>query len=976
MTIKKFKDLKIGRLICNFTICNLLIISFLYAGETGRIIGRVVDAQTQEPLSGVNVIVEGTELGAATEVDGKYLITNIPSRRVNVTASYIGFEPVTMKDVLVILDQVVTVDFKLRPTTIMIDKPVIIQAEREMVIRTAVATTRTASSEDFNRLPVNALTQIVSLQAGVTQNERSGWTHLRGGRFDDVSYLIDGVAARDAVVGTLWASPKPTTEAIQEVIVITGSFDPEYGEAMSGIVQAITKEGGSKTSTRVKYTTDKMFPNDDLNFGYNQVQWTLGGPIPVYNRMRYFLSTQYLKTDDNSMARYKVPSPRGEYTAEGKLTYNLPKSFPLTREGLKLTVDGHLSEYQWHGYSHTWRYWLQGMYASRVRSNKLNFHLNQMLTSKIVWTLKTGLFNTAVLRAPRDYALEAADTSGFWGFMRNSGIWDRYQFMGEDWVFNNSRGLSVKDALLNMYQGYKPSGNLNDTVAYRYKINGRDTTIYIAGVKGLGYEPYDYTMNNPYGVPGSRSFISEGHYVFLYWATHMKYAKGDISWSPNKIHELKAGFDLSLYRLVQYYNQSPYDANPFWESYDVHPVTFATFIQDRADFEDLVIRGGLRLDYLDAKITRRLFPDSIGGSYKVADLMVPVKKKVRLSPRLGISFPLSERIKFRFSYGHFFKTPTFDYLYSQSEFTALDIQRRPNIFAGNPDLAAEKTIAYEMGFDAQLSDIFAFDLTTYYKDVYDLTGTRAVQSIPTYTMYYNVEYGRIMGAEATFTKQLSNYWRASASYTYQIAKGTASTASAQYYRDYPIQIDYPLDHDVRHQANLDFSISFPPDFIFIPLREFEGSLLSRLHSGLPYTPTDVKDAATPIADENSARVPGSFSMDSRLTKTLRLKNLNITVFCDIINVLNAEIVSNVFTPTGSPSDRGLRIKIEDLSYPGISAMRIGESFYHPARDFDHDGVITRYEYYKSYMDAYNDRYTIPTYYGPPRKIQFGISLGI
>ncbi len=944
-----------------------LVFGLIYAGETGRIIGRVTDAQTGEALAGVNVIVEGTELGSATDADGRYLITNVPPRKHNVTASYIGYEPITVKDVLVIIDQTTTVDFKLKPTVIAIDKPVIVQAEREMVIRTAVATTRTASAEEFNRLPVNALTQLVGLQAGVRQDETRGWTHIRGGRFDDVSYLIDGVAARDAIYGVLWSSPKPTTEAIQEVIVITGSFDPEYGEAMSGIVQAVTKEGGTKTSSKIKYTTDEMFPNDDLNFGYNQVQWTLGGPIPMYNRLRYFISTQYFKTDDSREAQYKLPAPRGEYAAEAKLTYNLPKSFPLTREGLKMTVDGHHSVYQWQAYSHAWKYWQRGLHANRVRSFKANLHLNHMVSPKVVWTLKTGAFNTALLRAPRDFELEAEDTKGFWGTLRKLGIWDRYLFLGEDWVFNNPRGLSVKDALLNLYQGYKP-GSMSDTVKFQTKINNKDTTLYLVGYKPLGYYAEDYMMNNPYGVYGL--FVSEGYSYFHYRSTQTKYIKGDISYTPNKIHEFKTGFDLTQYRLQEYTNSMPYDPNPFWESYDAKPLTFATYIQDRADFEDLVIRGGVRFDYLDTKAKHRVFPESIGGSDRIRDSMVPVKKKLRLSPRLGISYPITERIKFRFSYGHFFKNPTFGDVYSSSEFTALDITRRPNLIAGNTNLSAEKTIAYEMGFDAQVSDVFAFDLTTFYKDVFDLSGTRQVQAIPSYRMFYNVEYARIMGAEATFTKQLSNYWRASASYTYQIAKGTASTAYAEYSRGYAVQIDYPLDHDMRHSASLDFSLNFPSDFVFIPLRDFEGSILSRYNSGLPYTPTDIR--GTRIADENSARMPGSFVIDSRLNKSIRFGNVNISIFCDIYNLLNAQIVQQVFPATGSPSDRGRRFAVGEFSY----GWRVGDPYYHPARDFNHDGYLTQYEMYKSYLDAYHDRFSIPTYYGPPRKIRFGISLGI
>jgi len=945
--------------------CSILTIpcSLLFAGETGRIAGRIIDAQTQQPLIGVNVVVEGTELGAGTDENGRYLITNIPSRRVNVTASYIGYEPVTQQDVLVILDQTNTVDFKLNSTVIPISKPVVVQAEREMVIRTAVATTRTASSEEFNRLPVNALTQLVGLQAGIRQDDTKGWTHIRGGRYDDVSYLIDGVAARDAVYGVLWSSPKPTTEAISEVIVITGSFDPEYGEAMSGIVQAITKEGGSKTSTRIKYTTDKMFLNDDLNFGYNMVTWTLGGPIPFYDRLRYFLSTQYLKTDADREARYKVPSPRGEIAAEGKLTYNMPKNFPLAREGFKITVDGHHSEYKWKGYSHSYRYWLQGVFANRVRSNKANLHLNNMVSQKVVWTLKTGLFNTALLRAPRDLALEAADDN----FFRKNGIWDEYRFMGENWVFNNSRGLDIRDALLNMYQGYQPSGNNNDTVVYRTTIDGRDTTLYLAGYRNLGYAAAYATMNNPYGVPGL--FVGDGNMYFHYRTTETKYIKGDVTLTPNKVHELKVGFDLTQYVLAEYTNQSPYDPNPFWEYYKAKPLTFAAFLQDRADFEDLVVRGGVRFDYLDAKAKHRVFPESIGGSVTIRDSMIPVAKKLRLSPRVGISFPLTERIKFRFSYGHFFKNPTFGDLFSSSDFSALDITRRPNLIAGNTDLAAEKTIAYEMGFDAQLSDVFEFDLTTYYKDVYDLSGTRIVQAVPSYTMYYNVEYARIVGAEATFSKQLSDFWRASASYTYQIAKGTASTSTSQYLNT-PVQIDYPLDQDVRHQGSIDFSLAFPSDFNFMILRDFEASLLARVSSGLPYTPTDIR--GTVIAEQNSARMPGSFTIDSRLFKTIRINRMNLQLFCDIYNLLNTEVVAAVFATTGSVSDRGRIFSVGEFS----QGYRTGDLYYHPARDFNHDGYITQYEMYRSYLDAYNDYYNYPTYYGASRKIRFGISLGI
>ncbi|MEO0081258.1 MAG: TonB-dependent receptor [candidate division WOR-3 bacterium] len=953
----------------------LVIVGTVLAGNTGVLVGRVVDKKTGEPLAFANVVIEKTELGAATDANGRYEIINIPPGRYTVTASYVRYNPMSVTDVLIVQDQTVTVDFRLSETVVEIGRVVEVTAKKvELVNPTTVSVERIITDEEFKRLPVTQLTELVGMQAGVTQTQSRGWTHIRGGRFDDVSYLVDGVAAQDQVYGTLWSSPKPTTDAIQSVVVITGGFDAEYGEAMSGVIKAVTKEGGQKTSGRFRYATDEVFPKPDLNFGYNRLSFSLGGPTPFWNRLRYFLSTEYFKTDDDRGCRYHVDAPRGEYALEGKVTLAMPKSFFLTKEGLKLTLDGHHSNYQWRTYSHTYRFWLRGLYANRVRSYKGNLTLNHMLSPTTVYEAKFGMFMTSLMRSVRNFYAEAADTTGFWGSMRKLGIWDRFFFRGEDWVFDWKKYRDYELAHPELFDTTKTPKDQRDAVVKLFRsywlaktAGGADTMVYAhPGEHNFvtGYALIDY----PYGVAGL--FITEGDdRSWHYRATNDYFGKFDFTRTVNKVHEVKAGVSVTQYVISVYENSLPWDPNPFWDAFSYKPVVAAAYVQDKADFEDLVVRAGLRFDYLDSKARVRAYPESLGARPEIADSMLPVPAKYRLSPRLGLSYPITERIKFRFSYGHFFKNPTFSNLYTYADKSAAELRGRGNIVVGNADMGAEKTIAYELGFDAQLSDIFQFDITAFYKDVYDLSGIRVVQALPQpYSMFYNVEYARIQGFEATMNKVLSDYWSARLGYTFTIAKGTASDAWTQYGRSDPYKIDYYLDQDQRHALHGDLGFSFPSDFAFVPLRDFDVSGVVAYGSGTPYTPTDIR--GNPTGPENSARLPGTLNVDARASKDLRLGGMTFSLSCDVTNVVNATQIVNVHTATGKPDFTGRII----TRYEFGSGIAFGDFYYHPYRDYNHDGYMSQFEQYDSYVRAYQDKNDPPTYYGPPRKIRFGLSL--
>ena len=511
----------------------LLGLTLAFAGETGRIVGKVVDGSTGEPVPGAVVEVEGSDLGNNTDVDGRYAIMSIPAGTWTITASATGYGSSSKKDVLVIADGSATVDFRISSQVIQV-KGVTVTAEQPMVVRSEVVTKRSMTEKDFTRLPVAGLSALVGLQAGVTQNTRSGWTHLRGGRYNDVSYLIDGVSAKDAVVGTLWSSPRPTQENIEAVEVITGSFDAEYGEAMSGVIQTVTKEGGERTSSKLRYTTDEMFPGRDLNFGYNLAQFTLGGPLFI-KPLRYFASAEYFRTNDASDALYQVHAPRGEYTIEGKANYNLPKGTFVKGDNLKVIVDGHHSDYQWQGYSNSWKYHLSGLFANRVRSNKANLRLNYLPAASTFIELSTGVFETALLRSPQDPQAEAEDTLGISGWARKAGLWDDYKFKSESWVFDNPADTYVDANGKVVHQHMPPDVAITHLYeAYRLRNGGTDTAY---DKWRTGYALY----NNPYGVPGT--FVTEGDAYFHNRSTYDQYVKGSVTLTPGKTHEIKAGFD-------------------------------------------------------------------------------------------------------------------------------------------------------------------------------------------------------------------------------------------------------------------------------------------------------------------------------------------------------------------------------------------------------------------------------------------------
>jgi len=914
----------------------LVLFGTVLALGTGRVRGRITDAKTGDPLIGANVVIEGTMLGSATDANGGYLISNVPAGKQNIEVTYIGYQTTTRKDVLVILDQTITEDFRLGTGALPMEE-VVVPGTRPRIVRTSASSDDVMTSEEFDKMPVQTLAEIVALQTGVVSSPQYG-QHLRGGRPDEVMYYVDGVATRDPMFGYQAAQVNP--EATAEVVVISGGFDAEYGEAMSGVIQVITKEGKDYAQGRLRYVTDEVFPHS-LNFGDNRYEASVGGPFPGLKQLRYFVSGDLYFSDDYAPSRYKLQhQDRQDYGLTGKLTYSIPLN-----QGLKLTANGFRSRVQYDMYPYDresdnmlgYKYNLSHFLASRERVSKADLSVNHMLTEKTFYTLQLGYFYNHRTRAVRDSAREASERDF------STRFWQDYIFKAEDSVMADS------SALFRPLPGYITQTNNN--------------------------------ANNPWGIYNVYYGVGDYRLFLMHWSEVITF-KGDLTHNVGKVHEFKTGVEVKQNYLSRRYNSLPTDPNPFVDYYNYDPLNMAIYVQDRMDFEDLVVRAGLRFDYLAPNVMKRWNPTNIED-----DSMVPASLKYKLSPRLGVSFPISTRTKFRFSYGHFFQTPTFRYLFDNISSAAYS---RGNQIIGNPDLLAQQTVAYELGLEQQLTDILTADATAYYKDIFDLMGTRFQPAVPLgYYPLVNEEYGSVRGFEVGLLKSLRNYWNARLSYGLSLARGTASYVYEWYYERYrygvdpvtgqemePPRRDYALEFDETHNAKFSLGCEFPNDFAFVPLQEFSGSLLFSFGSGLPYTPREARklNAGRRTAERNSARMPPHLTADLNAARSFTLGKVKLGVTCVVTNLFNSQTVQWVYGATGKASDDGYVWTLTPANWAVSSDATILSGTYHPARDRNHDGYITDEEEYISYRMGYLDYTDNPLNYGSPRQIKLGVNL--
>ena len=782
----------------------ILVLIFLiqiiaFAGTTGKLSGSIKDAQTGEPLIGANIVIEGTNFGAATNVSGEYVILNIPPGKYNVKFSFIGYETVLMQDVVITVDQTTLVSVSLNPQSIQVGE-VVVTARTPLIQKDVTSSIAVITREEIDALPVSTFTELLSLQAGVTGSGNN--LHVRGGRSNEVAYMIDGTIVVDPLLGGL--ATEINNDAIQEMSLLSGTFNAEYGNALSGVVNIVTRDGTDKFSGKLEARTSEFGIDRYNDLHEDRVNGSLSGPIidPRYN---FFISGE---VDKN-----------GSYLPFG---YDNTKSFfskisTTAIPFIKISISNRGSVGRRQNYSHSYKYIPEQYLRLRTDSWQTSINLTHTVANNFFYDVKASYFN----------------------------------------------------------QGYY-SGIDKDTSRYL----SSSQTVYFSDI-GNGFE--FYKISDPPELIDSRTATAE--------------IQSDAVWQIGSMNEVKFGASYKKHWLRLYDIYDPKRNFPYIDDYKVQPFEAAGYIQDKIELPYLVINIGLRYDYLNANVMFRSNPLEPNS-------MIRVKSRSQFSPRLGISHPISDRTKLHFSYGHFFQNPDFQRLFENNTY---DLNVREPLF-GQPSLDAERTISYEVGIAHQLSDNVAINLTAYYRDITGLIGTRYyfpfVDGRYTgYTLYVNEDYANNKGFELTVDVRPSKYFSGGLTYTYSVAKGSASSETEQYPGTQESTQLYYLNFDRTHVFNASGTYTIPdgegPQIFGSRIFEnMDLSMIIRASSGIPYTPSG-RDIG--FVEKNSLRQPGIYNIDFMIGKEFEFnENLRLRLFAEILNITNHRNVLYVYGDTGEP----------------------------------------------------------------------------
>ena len=769
------------------------------AGTTGKIAGKITDRITNEPLVGANVVLVGTTLGASVGVDGSYVILNIPPGTYTVRVTMIGYTSKAINGSRVIVDQTTTLDATLDVASVLMGE-VVIQADRPMIQKDMTSTSYIVTSEQMQVLPVRNFIEVLNMQAGVVASGNT--LYVRGGRGNEVAFLIDGMYVNDPVMGGL--ATQISNEAISELNFLSGTFNAEYGNALSGVVNIITREGGKSFTGNIEGRTSEFGIAPYNKYREDRMDVTLSGP--VFGDVSFFVTGERDARSSwlpfgSDQTRSIMAKGTGKFTPE-----------------MKGVITWRYSDDDSRPYNHSWKYIPDQYLRRREKSRQIIGAITHTVAPNFFYDLRFSYFNQSY------YSGVDKDTSQYLGL-------DQWSYLTD---------------------------------------------------KGTGFE--FYAMRDPIELTDNR--------------TQTFNAKGDLVWQINKSNEIKAGFEVKKHKLKYFDVYDPKRNFPYITDFSKEPFEGSAYAQDKIEMNAFVMNLGLRFDYADQLSPFRsnpLDPNSMVGS----------KPKLQWSPRLGVAHPISDRTSLHFSYGHFFQNPDYTRLYENSQY---DIKVREPIF-GQPNLEAERTTAYEVGVSHQFGEAIAGSFTAYYKDVIGLVGTQyyfpfVENRYVGYTLYINEAYANIKGFEVRMDLRRTKYLSGSMTYTYSVAKGSASSETQDYPGTTKSTLLYPLGFDKPHMFNLNANLYLPDKTGFnlfgaFPLENTIWNFVVRASSGYPYTPQPNGRAISYI-EKNSARMPMTYSVDAQISKEWKFASTKLTIFVEILNLTDHKNVLYVYSDTGEP----------------------------------------------------------------------------
>ena len=864
--------------------------------STGIIKGRVVDAESGESMSYTNIYIAGTGIGTMTFNDGYFFLRGLRPGTYTVKASYIGYA-LGSQTVRLEPGGVVHLEFTLEVQAIY-HQPFEVLAERKLIEVERTGTSHYLSSKQIEAMPLDQVVDMIAHQPGVSIQDNE--IHIRGGRADDTAFIIDGMAVNDPLAGGGYGYAIDPA-IINEIEVLTGGFNAEYGQAVSGVVNVTTKEGGDrfagKVSIKRDYLVDMVDKTEEPHYSeltsYNEPQnidiWkiSLSGPDPISAGLRALglglKGDQYLLVSANMNIR------------DGYL--------PIYSRGNQLRSPIY-----------------QGSFWSPRQQNDWN--------GLAKWTWNMTPTKKLALTSSRQFAVSQGFKLPGEGYPR-----DFMDNLDNFLVFTNESILTTVfwRQVLSNTDWYEVTLGRNWSRMHN-NLNGNDD-----------FRSYEVIEDNPYFDDPS----GQNEYHADRWHDHYSEAwtaKGSYSFYGGAGNQFKAGMDVSFTEMQLIDLKTKLGRPPAGKLADredifvAHPIVSAAYLQDTVTYHGLILNLGLRADFwapgreveqVMANPDDYLFiTDELAEEFDDQTFRAFGRSwKARLAPRLGLSFPVTRTDKFFFNYGHFSQWPRFAYVYPQLQAqTATAVQ-----LLGNPNLDPKVTVEYELGWQHEFESLWSLGLTLYNRDIYGYaqsvqldpvdigaadtpdpndTGTQTIEPV----RYFNGDSARSVGMEFSVIKRTTRWLSGSASLELSRSTGTNSNADEAYlrvrYESYeptagtgglrrsPLLWDRPWVFSV----NLDFSVFDRDRPVLLGWqmpRNWSFNALVRGESGQRYTPKYWVGNDYVAGDYYSELGPPRGTVNLRFSKWWRFgNNRKLTFFCEGRNIFNFQNYRRVNPYTG------------------------------------------------------------------------------
>ncbi len=876
--------------------------SLALAQGTGKIAGSVVDKKTGRALAFVNVSIPEARSGALSDSKGDFLIDRLPPGSYTVRAQFTGYAAEASEGVVVRAGQTTALKLAMTEVVVKSEKEVVVSGTRPLVDVKTGGTIRTVRAEDIENQGLQTINDVVAQQAGVSNEENV--LRVRGGRGDEVTIFVDGVAFRDPISGESTAG-KLSARSVAELSLVSSGFAARYGQALSGIVDVRLKDGGQQWegglsmqggADQTQFYEGQVSGPDPLLAGLRTVGVDLPGEASIFLNLSTDFSNTYLPNIQDLDGRPRLRSGYEDSFLGFKWKYS-PNFFMPFEENI------------WRGVV-KWVYNPQPDLKIGLAYNK-NIAFDQGFSRRpfadiagqaltYPWYLADRLPNFATVTSDANtFAFDLTRTTGTRGFHQ----------------LKLSRAFSGQEIA----------------------VDGKKWPDYV--------QPDDDALpagqNRPY-------FQDSGDYNEWNFAKSISTtADYRLARKFGTIHNAEFGLQNS-WQDVQYttiIDPWVYDPDGLGRDHDlwnVHPMQGAAYAQDRLEYEGFIVDAGLRLDWffpgseLEAAVadtsnknisnaTREAFEEDTGDIFGR-------KVKGVMSPRIAVSHPIRGQDKLFFNFGQFTQFPSYYYVYSK--LTSVSSASFPVL--GNPNLNPEKSVQFEVGGEHLFRSDLAGKVSLFQKDIYDYPTSVSFQrlegeNISDFLVFLNLDFARSRGFEIEFEKSRRRYWSWRANYTYTVAKGKSSDPNAAkiveenggnarernlgesyLFWNRPHRLNFAVDFRAPNEGDRVTALG-----VAIP-RGFGANLSGVIQSGRAYTPTDVNGNAT--AADYSANGPLETQVNLRLAQDLQIGANRLRLSLVGENLFGQEVAKRVDSNTGELPQAGAGQYVNPTEYEVNSVL--------------------------------------------------------